>query len=123
MSIKILDCTLRDGGYYNNWQFSKKFIQNYIDHISRTEVDYIEIGFIFFPQDKKKGLTAFCDKNFLNKFSFPKNKKWGVMINASDLINLKNSEEKKITDLLTKLINSKISFIRIACHFLMKFLK
>ena len=39
------------------------------------------------------------------------------MINASDLINLKNSEEKKITDLLTKLINSKISFIRIACHF------
>ena len=117
MSIKILDCTLRDGGYYNNWQFSKKFIQNYIDHISRTEVDYIEIGFIFFPQDKKKGLTAFCDKNFLNKFSFPKNKKWGVMINASDLINLKNSEEKKITDLLTKLINSKISFIRIACHF------
>ena len=54
MSIKILDCTLRDGGYYNNWQFSKKFIQNYIDHISRTEVDYIEIGFIFFPQDKKK---------------------------------------------------------------------
>ena len=58
MSIKILDCTLRDGGYYNNWQFSKKFIQNYIDHISRTEVDYIEIGFIFFPQDKKKGLTA-----------------------------------------------------------------
>ena len=24
--IKILDCTLRDGGYYNNWNFEfKKF--------------------------------------------------------------------------------------------------
>lgn len=64
MSIKILDCTLRDGGYYNNWQFSKKFIQNYIDHISRTEVDYIEIGFIFFPQDKKKVLRHFVIKTF-----------------------------------------------------------
>ncbi len=23
-NIKILDCTLRDGGYYNNWDFKKK---------------------------------------------------------------------------------------------------
>ena len=23
-NIKILDCTLRDGGYYNNWNFSKE---------------------------------------------------------------------------------------------------
>ena len=22
-SVSILDCTLRDGGYYNNWDFSK----------------------------------------------------------------------------------------------------
>ena len=24
MEYKILDCTLRDGGYYNNWEFTKK---------------------------------------------------------------------------------------------------
>ena len=28
--VKILDCTLRDGGYYNNWSFNKKFINNYL---------------------------------------------------------------------------------------------
>ena len=25
--LKILDCTLRDGGYYNNWYFQSKFFQ------------------------------------------------------------------------------------------------
>ena len=25
-NLTILDCTLRDGGYYNDWNFSKDFI-------------------------------------------------------------------------------------------------
>ena len=28
--LKILDCTLRDGGYYNNWDFSKDLIEDYL---------------------------------------------------------------------------------------------
>ena len=28
--IKILDCTLRDGGYYNNWEFKKDLINEYL---------------------------------------------------------------------------------------------
>ena len=28
--IKILDCTLRDGGYYNNWDFSKEIVNDYL---------------------------------------------------------------------------------------------
>ena len=26
-NIQVLDCTLRDGGYYNNWQFRKKLMK------------------------------------------------------------------------------------------------
>ena len=26
----ILDCTLRDGGYYNNWDFSKDLVNQYL---------------------------------------------------------------------------------------------
>ena len=47
-----LDCTLRDGGYYNNWDFSKKFIQNYLNYISKTNISYVELGFRF--NEKKK---------------------------------------------------------------------
>ena len=29
--FEILDCTLRDGGYYNNWNFNLGLIQNYLN--------------------------------------------------------------------------------------------
>lgn len=114
----ILDCTLRDGGYYNNWQFSKKFIQQYINLISKTKISHVEIGFLFLPQDKKKGLTAYCNKSFFKNFKFPKHIKWGIMINASDLINTPNrNDEKKKIQILKDLNKTNISFVRIACHF------
>ena len=28
--VKLLDCTLRDGGYYNNWFFEKELINEYL---------------------------------------------------------------------------------------------
>ena len=31
----ILDCTLRDGGYYNNWLFSNKLIREYIRFVEK----------------------------------------------------------------------------------------
>ena len=118
MKTNLIDCTLRDGGYYNNWQFSRAEIQNYINEISKSGIKFVEIGILFLPIDKKKGLTANCDNNFFKNFSFPKNIKFGIMINASDLINYvnKNEETKKINN-LNKLKNKILSFIRIACHF------
>ena len=44
-NVKILDCTLRDGGYYNNWDFSTNLSKNYLNVLSKTSVDVIEIGF------------------------------------------------------------------------------
>ena len=32
-NLKILDCTLRDGGYYNDWRFSKDTVHEYIKGI------------------------------------------------------------------------------------------
>ena len=32
MKTKILDCTLRDGGYYTNWDFDSNIIDNYIKY-------------------------------------------------------------------------------------------
>ena len=29
-NMKILDCTLRDGGYYNNWDFSPEVVTEYL---------------------------------------------------------------------------------------------
>ena len=29
-ALKVLDCTLRDGGYYNNWRFDKDLVVDYL---------------------------------------------------------------------------------------------
>lgn len=44
--IKLLDCTLRDGGFMNNWEFRYEPIKDMIEHIEKTDVDIIELGFL-----------------------------------------------------------------------------
>ena len=43
--VKILDCTIRDGGYLNNWRFEKKFVREVYRALSKAGVDYFEIGY------------------------------------------------------------------------------
>ncbi|GHV93950.1 hypothetical protein AGMMS50293_02700 [Spirochaetia bacterium] len=42
----LLDCTLRDGGYVNDWMFGRKNIQRIVQLLDMSGVDYIEMGFI-----------------------------------------------------------------------------
>ncbi len=46
VSIQILDCTLRDGGYINDWQFGTKAIRAILDKLDRANIDIIECGFL-----------------------------------------------------------------------------
>lgn len=46
MNIKILDCTLRDGGYINDWRFSKECIKQTISKLETANIDIIEVGFL-----------------------------------------------------------------------------
>jgi len=45
--LKLLDCTLRDGGYYNSWNFPIELIQDYLDAMVSIKADFVEIGFRF----------------------------------------------------------------------------
>tara|TARA_A100001015_G_C15036634_1_gene736721 strand:+ start:2526 stop:4118 length:1593 start_codon:yes stop_codon:yes gene_type:complete len=113
--INLLDCTLRDGGYYNNWFFNKELINEYLKVMDMIKIDYVEIGFRFIDKVKIKGPCAYSEENFLKSLKIPKNLKIGVMINASDFIGHKNMIElaKKNFELKK---NSLISLVRIACH-------
>ena len=39
--LNLLDCTLRDGGYYNNWDFSPILINKYLSAVSKAGVDVV----------------------------------------------------------------------------------
>ena len=62
--INLLDCTLRDGGYYNNWFFEKELINEYLRVMSFDKDDYVEIGFRFLDKIKAKDLARTLRKLF-----------------------------------------------------------
>ena len=69
LKLKVLDCTLRDGGYYNNWDFSESLVQKYLSAMSMAKVDIVEIGFRFLQQKKSLGKFAYSEDKFLNSIS------------------------------------------------------
>ena len=62
--IRMLDCTIRDGGLINNHQFDLRFVREVYRAVSEAGVDYIELGY----KNSKKlfsveefGAWKFCD--------------------------------------------------------------
>lgn len=43
--IKVLDCTIRDGGLTNKWQFSDETVRKVFLALSESGIDYMEIGY------------------------------------------------------------------------------
>lgn len=44
--IQLLDCTLRDGGYVNDWNFGKDTTAYLFERLVSSKVDIIEVGFL-----------------------------------------------------------------------------
>lgn len=57
--IQVLDCTLRDGGYINQWKFGSEIIVKTIDSLIRTQIDIIEIGFLTSLTQSSENVTLF----------------------------------------------------------------
>lgn len=49
--IKLLDCTLRDGGYLNDWNFGHDNLVSIFERVVDANVEFIEIGFL---DDRRK---------------------------------------------------------------------
>ena len=45
-NIRILDCSLRDGGYVNDWNFGHNVLVNIFQNVVSAGIDYIEVGFL-----------------------------------------------------------------------------
>jgi len=68
--IKVLDCTIRDGGLINNHDFDRRFVKAVFKAISESGVDYIELGYKNSKElfsSKEFGLWKFCDDDEIRK--------------------------------------------------------
>jgi 4-hydroxy 2-oxovalerate aldolase len=68
--IKLLDCTVRDGGLMNNCRFDDGFVQAIFETCRAAGVDYMEIGYkgskrIYSPDEY--GLWKYCDEDDIRR--------------------------------------------------------
>ncbi len=68
--IKVLDCTVRDGGLINNHDFDTRFVREIYKALSAAGVDYMEMGYknskkLFSP--KEFGKWKFCDDDAIRE--------------------------------------------------------
>ena len=116
-TINILDCTLRDGGYYNNWDFEPEIVQDYLLAIANLQIDFVEIGFRTLKNNKFNGGFAYCSDIFLNNINIPSGlkDKIAVMINGSEIADPETQNENLIK-LFKPKKESSVNLVRIACH-------
>lgn len=107
---KILDCTIRDGGLVNNWDFSVEFVQDLYNGLSEAGVEYMEIGY----KNSARLLNAtepnpwrFLDDNFLKEI-IPEKK----FTKLSALVDIGRVDAN---DILPR-EQSVLDMIRVACY-------
>lgn len=69
-SHKILDCTIRDGGLVNNWDFSVEFVQKLYKGLSEAGVAYMEMGYknsAKLLKSEDSGPWRFLNEDFLKE--------------------------------------------------------
>ncbi len=75
--IKLLDCTLRDGGSINNWHFGENTITDILNSLNNSNIEIVEIGFLQDDIFNSKDLTITSDyKYFDSLLSKVKDKKF-----------------------------------------------
>jgi len=116
--VKLLDCTLRDGGYYNAWNFSTELVADYLNAMGSLNIAFVEIGFRSLCNHGFKGAYAFSSDSFLKNITIPESlkDKLGVMLNGSELLEHESGLEFVLTELFDHSENSPISLVRVACH-------
>jgi len=74
----FLDCTLRDGGYYNAWDFPADLVTDYLVAMQAAGVDIVELGFRFLKNEGFEGAHAFTTDDYLRGLSIPTDLTVGV---------------------------------------------
>lgn len=105
--FKILDCTLRDGGYYTNWDFPSSVVEAYIEAINQLPIDYLEVGYRNNPSEEYLGEFGYTPVCTLRNLRRKCTKKIVVMLNEK-------STRIKDLEALLKPIQGLADMIRIA---------
>ena len=67
MEINLLDCTMRDGGYVNDWNFGNSIIRYMLQRYINSNIEYVEIGFLDERREFDSNRTIFPNTESVEK--------------------------------------------------------
>ncbi|MFA5147834.1 MAG: aldolase catalytic domain-containing protein [Candidatus Omnitrophota bacterium] len=109
--IKVLDCTIRDGGLINKHDFDFRFVRAVYKALSEAKIDYMEIGYknskkLF--SDKEYGQWKFCEDDLIRKVTdgIESQTKISVMVDV-DRVDLDDIKPRK---------QSPVAMMRVAAY-------
>ena len=109
--IKVLDCTIRDGGLINNHDFDLRFVRAVYKALSEAGIDYMEIGYknskkLF--SEKEFGAWKFCDDEMIKRVidGVESKTKISVMVDV-DRVDVQDVKPRK---------ESPVAMIRVASY-------
>jgi 4-hydroxy 2-oxovalerate aldolase len=105
--MKILDCTLRDGGYYTNWDFSPALVKTYFSACNHLPIDYLEIGYRSNPMNEYLGEYFYCPAYVLEAARAASQKSLAIIVDE------KNVRPEHVSALLRPCVGL-IDMVRIA---------
>ena len=83
--MKLLDCTIRDGGYYTNWDFDSHLVDTYLKAFNHLPVEYLEVGYRSQPMTGYLGKYFYCPISVLEDLKAKSNKKLAIILNEKDV--------------------------------------
>lgn len=109
--IKVFDCTVRDGGLINKWQFSHDMVRKVFEAVNKSGVDYMELGYRaskkMFPPSEFGAWRFTTDEDVREIIGdTPLNMKLGVMVDIGRV------EEEDIN----LCGDSPLDFVRVATY-------
>lgn len=82
--IQLLDCTLRDGGYINDWRFGYSNIVSVFERLADANIDIIEVGFMDDRRPFDIDRSIFPDSNSADLIYGDLNKKNSMIVAMID---------------------------------------
>ncbi len=109
--IKVLDCTIRDGGLMNNFRFDDEFVKALYNALVAAGVDYMEFGYKSSKKlfsEEEYGKWKFCEEEDIRKIvgNNDTELKISVMMDVGR-VDLGSIVDKK---------DSVIDMVRVACY-------
>lgn len=115
--MKYLDCTLRDGGYYNNWNFPLEVAKKTIFALDAAKVDIIEVGYKSPNKKVGNGLFKYCNEEYLSFLRELEHAECAFMVDVKEYLKDGGINKILLEENIKKSSDSVFKWVRLATHF------